>query len=68
MITMMKSVNEMALGRIRLHIEMLGVKLTDDQFESLTYRELKKIYKKAEKASELRAEINRIVNKPDKKK
>lgn len=63
----MKKIDEMAMGRIKIHLEYLGVRLTDEQFESLTYREIKKIYRKAEQASALRADINKIVNKPEEK-
>lgn len=59
---MKKTIDEMSLGRIRVRLEGWNVSLSDEQFDSLTYRQLKAIYKKAEKISALKAEISQIVN------
>lgn len=55
-------VDGMTLGRIRVRLEGWGVSLSDEQFDSLTYRQLKSIYKKAEKIASLKGEISRVVN------
>lgn len=55
-------VDGMTLGRIRVRLEGWGVSLSDEQFDSLTYRQLKSIYKKAEKIASLKSEISRVVN------
>ena len=61
----MKMIDGMSLGRIRVRLEGWGVPLTDEQFDNLTYRELKSIYKKAEKISNLKKDIAYIITKPD---
>ena len=46
----MKMFNEMSLKSIRTRLEKVGVTMSDAQFNSLTYSELRKVYKKSKKA------------------
>lgn len=59
----MKMFSEMTLKSIKIKLEKVGVGMTEDQFNSLTYSELKKVYKKAKKAYHLYAEVDHIINK-----
>ena len=59
----MKTFNGMSLKSIRADLEKVGVDMTDDQFVSLTHSELKKIYKKSQKAYELYKQVDAIINK-----
>lgn len=63
MIMMMRKKDEMTLGRMRDRLDIWGYPMTDDQFRKLTYRELKKAYKTAEKAAKLECEVTRILRK-----
>lgn len=56
--------NEMSLRVLRKSLVKVGVEMTDEQFNSLTYSELKKIYKKSKKAYELYKQVDAIINKP----
>ncbi len=60
----MKMFNEMSLKSIRSKLVKVGVKMTDEQFNSLTYSELRKVYKKSKKAYELYKQVDAIINKP----
>lgn len=60
----MKMFNEMSLKAIRRNLEKVGVEMDDTQFNSLTYSELRKIYRKSKKAYELYKQVNNIINKP----
>ena len=46
----MKMFNEMSLKSIRARLEKVGVAMSDVQFHSLTYSELRTIYRKSKKA------------------
>jgi septum formation inhibitor-activating ATPase MinD len=59
----MKSMRKTPLKSIRNKLANLGVVMTDDQFYSLSYLELKTIYKKSEKASVLYSEVANIITK-----
>lgn len=59
----MKMFSELTLKSIKTKLEKVGVGMTDDQFNALTYSELKKVYKKAKKAYHLYAEVDHIINK-----
>ena len=59
----MRKFNEMPLSAIRAELEKVGVKMTDDQFSNLSHSELKKIFRKANKAFRLESEVNAIINK-----
>lgn len=52
-----------SLKSIRTKLERVGVVMTDAQFASLTYSELKQIYRKANKAYGLYEQVDSIVNK-----
>lgn len=60
----MKMFNEMSLKTIRRKLEKVGVKMDDAQFSSLTYSELRKVYRKSKKAYELYKQVDAIINKP----
>lgn len=60
----MKMFNEMSLRSIRHKLEKVGVRMTDEQFNSLTYSELKKIYRKSKRAYDLYEQVDAIINKP----
>ncbi len=59
----MKIFSEMSLKTIRTKLVKVGVAVTDEQFNSLTYSELKKVYKKARKAYALYEQVDTIINK-----
>lgn len=61
---MKKLINGMSFGKIKLRLNGFGVHLTDDEFNSLNYRELRAIFRKAEKIDRLQNEIQQIVEKP----
>lgn len=60
----MKMFNEMSLRSIRNKLAKVGVSMNDEQFNALTYTELKKVYKKASKAYALYEQVDAIINKP----
>lgn len=60
----MKMFSELSLKSIRAKMEKVGVSMNDTQFNSLTYSELKKVYRKAKKAYRLYEEVDNIINKP----
>lgn len=60
----MKMFNEMSLKVIRRNLEKVGVKMDDAQFNSLTYSELRKVYRKSKRAYELYKQVDAIINKP----
>lgn len=60
----MKMFNEMSLKSIRARLEKVGVIMTDSQFGSLTYSELRKVYKKSKRAYALYEQVDAIINKP----
>lgn len=60
----MKMFNEMSLKSIRSKLNKVGVTMTDDQFHSLTYSELRKIYRKSKRAYALYEQVDAIINKP----
>lgn len=59
----MKMFNEMSLKALRKNLIKVGVEMSDDQFSSLTYSELKKVYKKSKKAYRLYQQVDAIINK-----
>jgi non-homologous end joining protein Ku len=59
----MKTFNEMSLRAIRTDLEKVGVEMSDAQFVSLTHSELKKIYKKSQKAYKLYKQVDAIIDK-----
>ena len=59
----MKMFSEMSLKSIRNKLEKVGVSMSNDQFNALTYSELKKIYRKASKAYKLYEQVDAIVSK-----
>ena len=60
----MKMFNEMSLKSIRARLEKVGVTMSDAQFNSLTYSELRKVYKKSKKAYYLYEQVDAIISKP----
>lgn len=60
----MKMFNEMSLKVIRRNLIKVGVEMTDEQFNSLTYSELRKVYRKSKKAYTLYEQVDAIINKP----
>jgi len=60
----MKMFNEMSLKSIRNKLSKVGVTMTDEQFNSLTYSELRKVYKKSKRAYALYEQVDAIINKP----
>ena len=59
----MKMFSEMSLKSIRGKLEEVGVTMSNDQFNALTYSELKKVYKKSAKAYKLYEQVDAIINK-----
>lgn len=59
----MKMFSEMSLKSIRSKLAKVGVTMNDEQFNALTYSELKKVYRKASKAYKLYEQVDAIVNK-----
>ena len=59
----MKMFSEMSLKSIRSKLEKVGVTMSNDQFNALTYSELKKVYRKASKAYKLYEQVDAIVSK-----
>ena len=59
----MKMFSEMSLKSIRGKLEKVGVTMSNDQFNALTYSELKKVYKKSAKAYKLYEQVDAIINK-----
>lgn len=59
----MKMFSEMSLKSIRGKLEKVGVTMSNEQFNSLTYSELKKVYKKSAKAYKLYEQVDAIINK-----
>jgi hypothetical protein len=59
----MKMFSEMSLKSIRAKLEKVGVTMSNEQFNSLTYSELKKVYKKSAKAYKLYEQVDAIINK-----
>ena len=55
--------SEKSLKSIRCELEKVGVTMSDNQFNALTYSELKKVYKKASKAYKLYEQVDAIVSK-----
>lgn len=61
----MKMFNELSLKSIKTKLEKVGVGMKDEEFCSLTYAELKTIYRKGRKAYKLYGEIDTIIHKPN---
>ena len=61
----MKMFNEMSLKSIRNKLNKVGVTMTDEQFNSLTYSELRKVYRKSKRAYALYEQVDAIINKPN---
>lgn len=59
----MKMFSEMSLKSIRNKLAKVGVTMSDEEFNALTYSELKKVYRKASKAYELYKQVDAIINK-----
>ena len=59
----MKMFSEMSLKSIRSKLEKVAVTMSNDQFNALTYSELKKVYKKAAKGYKLYEQVDAIVSK-----
>ena len=59
---------EMTIKAIRANLARVGVEMTDEVFNSLTYTELKTILRKARKAFRLYLEVDEIIYKPTPKK
>lgn len=59
----MKMFSEMSLKSIRSKLAKVGVTMNDDQFSSMTYSELKKVYRKASKAYKLYEQVDAIISK-----
>lgn len=59
----MKMFSELSLKSIRIKLVKVGVEMSDDQFNSLTYSELKKIYRKSKKAYKFYEQVDNIINK-----
>ena len=59
----MKMFSEMSLRAIRKNLTKVGVTMTDEQFNSLTYSELKKVYHKSKRAYKLYEQVDAIINK-----
>jgi hypothetical protein len=58
----------MSLHEIRVELNKLGVSLTNEQFNSLTYAELNKMGRKAYKAYRLYKQVDDIVKAKGKEK
>ena len=59
----MKMFSELSLKSIRSKLEKVGVTMSNEQFNALTYSELKKVYKKSAKAYKLYEQVDAIINK-----
>ena len=59
----MKMFSEMSLRAVRKNLAKVGVTMTDEQFNSLTYSELKKVYHKSKRAYRLYEQVDAIINK-----
>ena len=59
----MKMFSEMSLKSVRSKLEKVWVTMNDNQFNALTYSELKKIHKKACKAYKLYEQVDAIMSK-----
>ena len=59
----MKMFSEMSLKSIRNKLSKVGVTMSDERFNALTYSELKKVYRKASKAYKLYEQVDAIINK-----
>ena len=59
----MKMFSEMSLRSIRGKLAKVGVVMNDEQFNALTYSELKRVYKKSAKAYKLYEQVDAIINK-----
>lgn len=59
----MKMFSEMSLKSIRNKLAKVGVTMSDERFNALTYSELKKVYRKASKAYKLYEQVDAIVSK-----
>ena len=59
----MKMFSEMSLRAVRKNLTKVGVTMTDEQFNSLTYSELKKVYHKSKRAYKLYEQVDAIINK-----
>ena len=59
----MKMFSELSLKSIRTKLEKVGVTMSNEQFNALTYSELKKVYKKSAKAYKLYEQVDAIINK-----
>ena len=60
----MKNFRELSIRTIRANLARVGVEMTDEVFNSLTYSELKIISRKAQKAYRLDLEVDGIIQKP----
>lgn len=60
----MKIFNGMSLKTIRRNLALVGVEMNDEQFNALTYAELRKIYRKSKKAYGLYRQVDIIINEP----
>lgn len=60
----MKNFRELSIRTIRANLARVGVEMTDEVFNSLTYSELKVISRKAQKAYRLYLEVDDIIYKP----
>jgi len=60
----MKMFKEMTLKSIRANLARVGIEMTDEAFNSLTYSELKTILRKARRAFRLYLEVDEIIYKP----
>lgn len=59
----MKMFSEMSLKSIRSKLAKVGVTMNEEQFNALTYSELKKVYRKSKKAYALYEQVDAIINK-----
>ena len=59
----MKMFSDLSLKYIRGKLEKVGVTMSNDQFNALTYSELKKVYKKSAKAYKLYEQLDAVINK-----
>ena len=59
----MKMFYEMSLKSVRSKLEKFWVTMNDNQFNALTYSQLKKVYRKASKAYKLYEQVDAIVSK-----
>lgn len=60
----MKIFNGMSLKTIRKNLALVGVEMSDEQFNALTYSELRKIYRKSKRAYGLYRQVDIIINEP----